>query len=261
MFTLPTLAERRADHRIMVAGTGHLFRDLERVGTYLLHDLSHGGCLLSGGPMCQVGASYRLVLQTPDGARVREEVMVARQLMSQAHGLCLGIAFVASSPKDEPLCSVLDAHGLCRQSARSGRVLIAHRSRGARQAIAAVLARLGYDVAQAASVAEAVWELENGPMDFHTALISRSLRGSHGEEVLRFLASMYPHVRRVLIAQVPFSSDESYAPHAQMVLPEVLDEQLVARVLPDAGVEARTGVPALQHFGIALANASSALHP
>jgi hypothetical protein len=55
-------------------------------------------------------------------------------------------------------------------------------------------------VLDAATPVEAVWELENGPMDIHTAFIARSLGRSDGRDLVRFIGSRYNGIWRVLIA-------------------------------------------------------------
>ena len=70
-----------------------------------------------------------------------------------------------------------------------------------RRDTAGSLRRLGHEVLEATTPLEAVWELENGPMDIHTVFVARRLGASDGRDLLRFIGSRYTGVWRVMLAE------------------------------------------------------------
>ena len=79
-----------------------------------------------------------------------------------------------------------------------GRVLLVHDDEHRRTPIKAAIRGLGFEVVEASTPVEAIWELENGPMDFHAALIARELCNASGPDVARFISLRYPGVTKVL---------------------------------------------------------------
>jgi CheY-like chemotaxis protein len=79
-----------------------------------------------------------------------------------------------------------------------GRVLLVHDDAHRRVPIKAAISGLGFEVVEASTPVEAIWELENGPMDFHAAVIARELGGTSGPDVAHFISLRYPGVTKVL---------------------------------------------------------------
>ncbi len=83
-------------------------------------------------------------------------------------------------------------------AADSGRVLLVHDDERHRQTMVAAISGLGFEVVEASTPVEAIWELENGPMDFQAALVARELGPSDGRDIVRFISLRYPGVTKVL---------------------------------------------------------------
>jgi ActR/RegA family two-component response regulator len=90
---------------------------------------------------------------------------------------------------------------LAGRSEDSGRVLLVHDDEAGRQPMVVAIAGLGFEVVEASTPVEAIWELENGPMDFHAAVVARELGPSDGNDIVRFISLRYPGVMRVLVGE------------------------------------------------------------
>jgi hypothetical protein len=227
--------ERRRSYRVSVGGTGHLWRDGHVVGAYSLHDLSSGGCLLKHGPPCEPGHVYRAVLQVGQGRPLRQSACVVHQALDDSGQWLLGVAFVDTSPDIQERLEQLLLHDACCHAAqaRTGRVLVAHSDAERRASLCELLARLGYEAAAVSTFSDAIWELENGPMDFHTALVSHALADSDGETVLKYIGSNYPGVRRVLISNVIRLRHQPSPRSVDLVVPDTLEHELLEALSGD----------------------------
>jgi hypothetical protein len=78
-------------------------------------------------------------------------------------------------------------------------VLVVHSDAACRRRLCEAIRLLGYDVVEASTPLEAVWELENGPMDFHTAFVAGVLGPYDGSDIFGFISSRYPGMRRILV--------------------------------------------------------------
>jgi CheY-like chemotaxis protein len=224
-------SDRRHSFRVTVDGLALLWCKDRIAGRYRLADLSIGGCLLRDGPTCDVGAEYGLVLHLPTEAAMRLPARVVRQRTTEFGRSELGIVFLERPPWTEDQIHDLVMRNLEREhSAIKGRVLVVDANENRRDALVETLLGLGCDVLEAATPVEAVWELENGPMDIHTAFIARTLGRSDGRDLVRFIGARYANVWRVLMAD---GADLHRETEADAVLSGPLDLSRLRKALPD----------------------------
>lgn len=223
--------ERRHAYRVAVAGTAHLWRGERLAGQYALGDVSIGGCLLREGPPCGVGETYSLSLHIDDGRALRLPARVVRLLFSDVDRCDVGLAFEAHPAATEDRIHDLVMDNLEHLAAHDyGRVLVALTNSDGRRSLADALGRMGYEVVEAGTPLEAVWELENGPLDIHTALVGLELGRGDGPDVALFLAERYPNIRRVLVG-APRGGPEPQS-YADAVLSGPLDLGGLRKVIP-----------------------------
>jgi CheY-like chemotaxis protein len=220
--------DRRHSFRVAVDGLALLWCKDRIAGRYRVADLSIGGCLLRDGPPCEVGVEYGLVLHLPTEAAMRLPAKAIRQATTGIGRRELGMKFVERPPWTEDRIHDLVMQNLERERTTEGRVLVVDSNAVRRDALVERLLSLGCDVLEAATPVEAVWELENGPMDIHTAFVARSLGRSDGRDLVRFIGSRYSGVWRVLM------SDDDLAPEseADAVLRAPLDLTGLRKALP-----------------------------
>jgi CheY-like chemotaxis protein len=220
--------DRRHSFRVAVDGLALLWLKDRIAGRYRVADLSIGGCLLRDGPVCEVGVEYGLVLHLPTEAAMRLPAKVVRQNTTGLGGRELGMAFLEKPPWTEGRIHELVMQNLELDRTMDGRVLVVDSNAVRRDALVERLISLGCDVLEAATPVEAVWELENGPMDIHTAFVARSLGRSDGRDLVRFIGSRYSGVWRVLLSEDEQTADND----ADAVLRGPLDTKRLRKALP-----------------------------
>jgi CheY-like chemotaxis protein len=194
--------DRRHSFRVAVDGLALLWCKDRIAGRYRVADLSIGGCMLRDGPSLDVGAEYGLVLHLATEAAMRMPVKVVRERTSNFGRRELGLVFLERPPWTEDRIHDLVMRNLERERTTTrGRVLVVDPNAARRDMIVETLLQMGCEVLEAATPVEAVWELENGPMDIHTAFVARSLGSSDGRDLVRFIASRYSGVWRVLLTE------------------------------------------------------------
>lgn len=197
-----THADRRRSFRVPVHGLALLWHEDRITGRYSLSDLSMGGCLLRDGPECALGEEYGLVLDLDDQSGIHLPAKVVRQRSTELGGRELGLAFLAHGTKFEDRIQDLVMQILERDQPMSpGRVLVVDAEGGRRRETTQSLRRMGHHVLEATTPLEAVWELENGPMDIHTVFVARKLGKTDGRDLLKFIGSRYTGVWRVMLAE------------------------------------------------------------
>ena len=222
--------DRRHSFRVAVEGLALLWCKDRIAGRYRIADLSIGGCLLRDGPSCEVGAEYGLVLHLPTEAAMRLPARIVRQCTRSFGRRELGVEFLERPTWTEDRIQDLLIRNLERErTAIQGRVLVVDSDADRRDALVETLLGLGCEVLEAATPVEAVWELENGPMDIHTAFIARSLGRSDGRDLVRFIGARYNGVWRVLMAE---GADGQREVDADAVLLGPVDLSRLRKALP-----------------------------
>ncbi len=220
--------DRRHSFRVAVDGLALLWCKDRIAGRYRVADLSIGGCLLRDGPTCEVGVEYGLVLHLPTEAAMRLPAKAVRQSTTGVGRREIGMSFTERPPWTEDRIHDLVMQNLERDRTTDGRVLVVDSNAVRRDALVETLLSLGCDVLEAATPVEAVWELENGPMDIHTAFVARSLGRSDGRDLVRFIGSRYSGVWRVLMSEEELGHENE----ADAVLRGPLDLGRLRKALP-----------------------------
>jgi CheY-like chemotaxis protein len=187
---------------VPVHGLALLWHEDRIAGRYALGDLSIGGCMLRNGPRCVLGDEYGVVLDLDERSSIRLAARVVRQSETELGGRELGLAFLTHSASVDDQIQDLVMQSLAHErSVATGRVLVVDAESTRRRDTSDSLRRLGHEVLEATTPLEAVWELENGPMDIHTVFVARRLGSSDGRDLLRFIGSRYTGVWRVMLAE------------------------------------------------------------
>lgn len=235
MSELQGYVERRRSSRVVVEGTALLWRDRRLVGRYGLADLSVTGCGLRDGPRSTVvGDECVLLLQVRGNAPIRLEARVVRRGGLEDPRCQVGFEFL-----EHPQATVDRIHDVVVEHLdralplARGRVLLAVADAPRRLWLADALRALGQRAVEAMTPLAAVWELENGPPDIHTAVIARTLGRSDGRDIVKFIFQRHRRVRRILLADQGERADLAHA-----VLSEPLDlprlRDVLPRLLPEA---------------------------
>jgi len=225
-------AERRKSFRVGVNGRALLWNKNVIAGRFRVVDLSIGGCLLrdSGREMID-DAEYRLVLELGSYGAIRLPAKLVRQRRLNEGLVELGMQFCTHPPATEDrIHDLVMANLEAERPTGSGRVLIVDPDPQRRRALRESIGPLGYVVVEADSPVDAVWELENGPADFHAVLVSRWLGRCDGRDLVRFIGERYTGVHRVLVTER--EAPEVHA--ADSVLPGPFDRSHLRASMPNA---------------------------
>lgn len=121
----------------------------------------------------------------------------------------------------------------CRQPANE--VLVVHHRPELATNLIFMLERLGHRVRIACTALEAVWLLERHAPSIHSAVVARVFGDRDGRDIVRFLSTSYPRVRRVLLVSDP--TEPLHAPdgRAHAVIRGPCDLSGLQRALPEPG--------------------------
>jgi CheY-like chemotaxis protein len=225
-------AERRKSFRVGVNGRALLWNKNSIAGRFRIVDLSIGGCLLrDAASVMDDETEYRLVLELGEHGAIRLPARLVRQRHVGDGVLELGMAFCAHPPATEDrIHDLVMANLEAERPTGSGRVLIVDPDPLRRRALRESIGPLGYVVVEADCPVDAVWELENGPADFHAVLVSRWLGRCDGRDLVRFIGERYTGVHRVLVTER--EAPEVHA--ADSVLPGPFDRSHLRASMPSA---------------------------
>lgn len=224
-------AERRRSFRVGVNGDALLWHRNHIAGRFKIVDLSIGGCLLREGPAGETGTEYHLVLALDEHGAMRLPARLVRQRSLDDRGYEVGMEFGAHPPATEDrIHDLVMANIEAARPAGSGRVLIVESDPERRRALRESIGPLGYIVVEANTPVDAVWELENGPADFHAVLVARWLGRCDGRDLVRFIGERYTGVHRVLVTE----GDAPKVHAADSVLPGPFDRSHLRVHMPRA---------------------------
>lgn len=225
-------AERRKSFRVGVNGRALLWNKNSIAGRFRIVDLSIGGCLLRDcGPDTMDETEYRVVLELGPHGAIRLPARLVRVRKLEDGIIELGMQFSAHPPATEDRIHDLVMQNIeAERPTGSGRVLIVDPDAMRRRILRESIGPLGYVVVEADSPVDAVWELENGPADFHAVLVSRWLGRCDGRDLVRFIAERYTGVHRVLVTDR--EAPEVHA--ADSVLPGPFDRSHLRATMPNA---------------------------
>lgn len=220
--------DRRRSFRIAVPGDLLLWRGGRFSGDYKLADISLGGCRLEDGPPPAFGQRFDASLRIDGAEPIELQAVVVRR--ERGGPAALRFERVDPSVEDEIHDNLVSQ--LERRGDRAGSVLLVHPRPERVTAVVRMLAGLGHEVRVVSTPLDAVWMLEQAAGSVHTAVVSRGLRALDSEELLAFLASTYPRIRRVLL--VPAGSPPGeLADRAHAVLEGPPDLGRLRKALPE----------------------------
>ncbi len=223
-------AERRRSFRVGIVGSALLWHKQRIAGRFRIVDVSIGGCQLRG-PRAEEGVDYGLVLELGEHGAMRLPAKLVRSRTIDVGEHELGLLFRAHPPATEDrIHDLVMANLETERPTGSGRVLLVDPSPARRRALRDSITPLGYVVVDAESAVDAVWELENGPANFHAVLVSRWLDRADGRDLVRFIGERYEGVHRVLLTETQGSSQHN----ADSVLPGPFDREHLRARMPSA---------------------------
>jgi CheY-like chemotaxis protein len=197
-------SERRRSFRVGVLGNALLWHGNQIAGRFRLVDLSIGGCQLRGKLPAEDAAEFELVIELGAYGAMRLPAKLVRQRLLSRSEHELGMMFSEHPPATEDrIHDLVMANLEAERPMGGGRVLHVDPNVARRRALRESISPLGYTVIESDSAVDAVWELENGPADFHAVLVSRWLERADGRDLVRFIGERYEGVHRVLIADSP----------------------------------------------------------
>lgn len=214
--------DRRRSFRVSVRGTASLWEKGYFIGNYIVEDLSIGGCLLVGLPECEIGRSYDIELIMPAVPLSNVRANVVRHQIGSKRSPIMGVNFDEVSATFEDSVHDLVVSSLEQKGyAELISVMVLHPHTETRDSIADALRRIGYRVIPVSTPLEAIWTLEDGKSDIHTLIVSRFIGTCDGQEMMKFMATHFPNIRRVMTTAsdaLPQKHSTNYA-HAIIAQP------------------------------------------
>jgi hypothetical protein len=165
-------------------------------------DLSLGGARLHGAPPLRCGERVRLEVRIPGAPDLCLRGRVVRSHDSNGLG-SLALRFRGIPPQAEDVIQELGLAAIERL--RNSTVMVVHRSARERMRIARALCEHGCHVIAVATPLDMLTRLEDPWCRIGTAIVHYDLTQTSGAELLGFIASENPEIRRV--ALVPHDAD------------------------------------------------------
>ena len=191
--------ERRRAVRLRPAHAKAVCSTQNAGGVYEIHDVSHGGALLQGKPIVPPGTHVSLRMLLPGVAPMNLAGRIVRTSISAFTDACLAVKFSSVSPDDEDRFADLIAREWSRTCAPHG--IIASSSLHLRTDLTRRLSGLGVSVSRATTPIELIYRLEAARGRCVVVFLGTSIGGCSGVEIASFLATAYPHTRRVLVTE------------------------------------------------------------
>jgi CheY-like chemotaxis protein len=168
-------------------------------GSFLVRDLSAGGARLMGASPVAVGEALKLVLRIPHRAPLGVHARAVRRHDGPG-GPAFAVEFLEVSAEDEDRIHQGIVAELERAHARRyATVLVVDPGDEVREALERELREMGREVVAVATPLEAVGWLTLPGTAFDTALVNLSTGAGSGVDVLDFLGSEMPAIRRIAL--------------------------------------------------------------
>lgn len=225
--------ERRRSFRVPVRGTASLWKRGNYIGNFEVINLSIGGCLLAGTPEWDLRQAFVLELLMPAMPISSTAATVVRYVRDTNRGNLAGMNFADVSASFEDSFHDLVVTTLEKaEKTDSSLVMVLHPHAETRKAIVSAVSSIGHNVIDMASPIEAIRTLKAGKANIHTLIVSRFIGTCDGQEMMRFMATHFPYVRRVIIGAcdaLPLKRSTNFA-HA--IIKEPWDATNLKKVLP-----------------------------
>ncbi len=224
----------RAWARAAIPATAHAVRDDKILSSYRVENLSAGGALLSGDPPLVLESEYRLILNLPDSRPIALTGRVVRQHVDANGKKGYGIAFQGTDADTEDYIHNVILSHLENQPEPTPSILVVDDCANVRHAIKRELRSLGMSVVLAAMPLDALRLLLDKGIQIEVAIVDLFLGSADGFQLLKYLETEHPHIRRILISGHPRACQLDLAVstgHAHAVLPKPWDREQIARAI------------------------------
>jgi AmiR/NasT family two-component response regulator len=190
-----SLLERRHSFRVQVPARASVFHKGKLCGYYAVHDVSIGGCSLSGGLAPPVGEVVDLLLHLPHRAPLALSARVQR-----SDALSMGLKFEHTTPRAEDCIQdvVVEAYA-SEKTDKTGVALVVEPHHLERQALVRTLRELGRRTIGVATALDAVQLLVEEGEHVDVVFIEAESTNLPSLELVEYLAHNHPRIRRVLV--------------------------------------------------------------
>jgi len=111
-------------------------------------------------------------------------------------------------------------------------VMVLHPHAETRTAIVTAIRSIGHKVLDMASPIEAIQALKEGKVQVDTLIVSRFIGTCDGQEMMRFMAAHFPHIRRVIIGASDALPLERSTNFAHAIIREPWNAKNLKKALP-----------------------------
>lgn len=190
-------SERRQHPRARLAATASVMREREKVGDFLVENVSASGALLTLGPALPVGARIRLSLQLRGRRPIGAEAAVVRDAVLPGGRAGAGVEFrnLPSDLQDALQRAVLRE----LEAASEPAVLVVGEPCSLIVSLVRDVVQAGRAVLFAATPLEAIGLVEVAAAEIETLISVANGSPERAEAILDVLGGGMPHARRVLI--------------------------------------------------------------
>lgn len=193
--------DRRRHRRGGIVATCDVFSADEHYGVFLVHDLSAGGARLQGeAPDVEARRQLKLILRLPSRRPMEVQARIVRGQWSTEGPPSFAVAFSDLSAEDEDTIHQSLITELERQHARRfATVLVLDQATEARDVLEKELREIGRDTVGVATPLEAVRWLTTPGTSFDTLLVNLASSTAPGIDVLDYVTTELPGVRRIAL--------------------------------------------------------------
>jgi len=189
------MSERRHSFRVPVPARASVIHKGKLLGYYSVHDVSIGGCSLSGGQPRPVGEHVDVLLHLPHRAPLALSARVQR-----SDALSMGLMFEHTTPIAEDCIQDVVVEAFASARAEIGQVTLVVEPRHAeRQTLVRTLRELGRRAIGVATALDAVQLLVEEGQHVDTVFVEAESSSLPSLELVEYLAHNHPRIRRVLV--------------------------------------------------------------
>jgi len=190
-----SLLERRHSFRVQVPARASVFHKGKLCGYFAVHDVSIGGCSLSGGTARPVGELVDVLLHLPHRAPLALSARVQR-----SDSLSMGLKFEHTTPIAEDCIQDVVVEAFASAKTDSGQVaLVVEPCHVERQKLVHTLRELGRRAIGVATALDAVQLLVEEGQHVDTVFVEAGSTSLPSLELVEYLAHNHPRIRRVLV--------------------------------------------------------------
>jgi CheY-like chemotaxis protein len=225
--------ERRRSFRVPVKGTASLWKRGNYIGNYEVKNLSIGGCLLVDTPEWELNQAFILELLIPTVEVASTAATIVRYVRNANGKRLTGMNFGDVSATFEDSLHDLLVTTLEKDEENDlATIMVLHPHTETRQAIVSAISSIGHKVVDMASPIEAIQALKEGKVQVHTLIVSRFIGTCDGQEMMRFMATHFPYIRRVIIGASDALPLERATNFAHAIIREPWNAKNLKKVLP-----------------------------